>query len=167
MTDRDWPFVNEAALSFSEHPTLRFVAVTDEHRCCIVALDDLTAVGSLRWLIPDREQADAGQIVWIEVTPRFRRRGVATGLLKAAQAYAEHYRLPPPRHSESRTPSGEAWATSLGATPAREMLIEDPKERVTLDDLVDLCKDAGIKLDRHTVEVLRKIDAMKESGTLR
>jgi ribosomal protein S18 acetylase RimI-like enzyme len=117
-----WPVVNEADLVYPDHPELRFVAVTDGFRYSVHALYDLVCVGSLRWMIPDPEKDDdAGLITWVEVSPKLRRRGIATALRRAATDYAEHHGLPAPRHSDSRTPLGEAWATSLGAPRAKEI----------------------------------------------
>jgi GNAT superfamily N-acetyltransferase len=122
--DEKWPIAHESELELhvSDSLGLRFVAVTDGRRCSVHALDDLIAVGSLRWLIADPERNDAsGTIMWIEVSPKHRRQGVATALLEAATAYAKHYGLPLPRHSDTRTRLGEAWATALGARKARKV----------------------------------------------
>jgi GNAT superfamily N-acetyltransferase len=122
--DEDWPVAHESELELrvSDSLGLRFVAVTDGRRCSVHALDDLNAIGSLRWLIGDPERNDdSGTITWIEVAPKHRRQGVATALLQAATAYAKHYELPRPRHADSRTRLGDAWATSLGARKAKKI----------------------------------------------
>jgi GNAT superfamily N-acetyltransferase len=116
-----WPVVGYADIRLQDHPDLRFVAVTDGRRCSVIviALDDLIACGSLRWLIAKDDDA-AGMIGWVEVLPRYQRRGIATALLTVADEYSDRYGLPRPRHADRRTPSGDAWAQSLGAEPARE-----------------------------------------------
>lgn len=124
--DEDWPVAHESELEVfvSDSLGLRFVAVIGGGRCSVHALNDLIAVGSLRWQITDPERDDSGTITWIEVSPRYRRQGVATALLEAATAYAKRYGHPRPRHSDSRTRLGDAWATGLGARPAKKV-IED------------------------------------------
>jgi GNAT superfamily N-acetyltransferase len=122
--DDDWPIAHESELELrvADSLGLRFVAVTDGRRCSVHALNDLMAIGSLRWLIGDPERSDdSGTITWIEVSPKHRRQGVATALLQAATEYAKHYGLPRPRHSDSRTRLGEAWATALGARKAKKI----------------------------------------------
>jgi GNAT superfamily N-acetyltransferase len=123
--DEHWPVAHESELELivADSLDLRFVAVTDTRRCSVHALNDLMAIGSLRWLTADPEGDDeSGTITWIEVSPKHRRKGVGTALLQAATAYAKHYGLPRPRHSDSRTRLGEAWATALGARPAKRIL---------------------------------------------
>jgi GNAT superfamily N-acetyltransferase len=64
-------------------------------------------------------------IGFVYVTPTWRRKGLATALLKVTTEYADQYGLPVPRHTEERTPSGDAWARALGAEPARR-IVDDP-----------------------------------------
>ena len=119
-----------ANFRLDSHPDLRFIAATDGRRCSVLALDDLIACGSLRWLIVEDDD-DAGMIGYVYVAPEHRRRGIATALLAVANAYAEHYGLPAPRHFDERTPSGDAWARSLGAEAARS--IYDPTRKGASD----------------------------------
>jgi hypothetical protein len=51
-----------------------------------------------------------GDIKDIRVGEPFRRKGVATGMWNYAKAQGFN-----PEHSDSRTPAGDAWATSTGA----------------------------------------------------
>jgi hypothetical protein len=56
-----------------------------------------------------------GEIDKIEVTEKFRRQGVATGLLEEARRIsAVDENVPYVVHSKSRTPDGDAWAKSTG-----------------------------------------------------
>jgi hypothetical protein len=56
-----------------------------------------------------------GEIDKIEVTEKFRRQGVATGLLEEARRLsAVDENVPYVVHSKSRTPDGDAWAKSTG-----------------------------------------------------
>jgi len=114
-----WPVTGDADLRLDSHPEMRFTAVTDGHRCAVLALDDLIACGSLRWIIDEKpDDPTNGMIGYVYVSPEHRRRGVATALLTAACAYAEHYGVAAPRHADERSPEGDAWARSLGAEPA-------------------------------------------------
>jgi len=124
--DENWPVAHQSGqeLHVSDALHLRFLAVIDDGRCSVHALNDLVAVGSLRWQITDPDRDDSGTITWVEVAPKYRRQGVATALLEAARGYAKHYGHPMPRHSDSRTRLGEAWATGVGARPAKKV-IED------------------------------------------
>jgi hypothetical protein len=58
--DENWPLAHESELELvvSDSLGLRFVAVADSRRCSVHALNDLMAIGSLRWLIADREGDD-------------------------------------------------------------------------------------------------------------
>jgi len=117
--DDAWPVSGYADLRLDSHPKLRFLAATDGHRCSVLALADLIVCGSLRWLIGENEDPeDIGMIGYVYVAPELRRRGIATALLTAANAYAERYGLPAPRHTDDRSPSGDAWARSVGAESA-------------------------------------------------
>jgi GNAT superfamily N-acetyltransferase len=87
----DWPVLGASAFRLDDtHPNVRFTAVTDGTLCSVVALIDLIAIGSLRWIIRD-DDPDTGVISYVYVPEEHRRHGVATALLKAAHAYAEHY----------------------------------------------------------------------------
>jgi GNAT superfamily N-acetyltransferase len=121
-----WPVAGCVDLRLPTHPELRFVAVTDGRRCSVHALDDLIVCGSIRWIIvhPEADE-DSGLIGYLHVVGEYRRKGIATALLTAAQAYAERYQLPPPRHSDERTAAGDAWARALGAEPAHHLLSSD------------------------------------------
>lgn len=125
MASGPWPVSGYADFRVSSQPDLRFVAVTDGRRCSVHALDDLIACGSIRWMIVqphDEDDGFLGSIRWVYVSTEYRRSGIATALLDAARAYAEHYGIPTPRHSSERTAEGDAWARALGAEPAREIV---------------------------------------------
>lgn len=124
-----WPVSGCADLRIPDQPDLRFVAVADDRRCSVHAMDDLVACGSLRWLIAENDD-DAGVIGYVFVEPERRRTGVATALLEVARAYAQHYGLPAPRHSETRSRGGEEWGRSLGAPEAKEIWDEETVEDV-------------------------------------
>jgi GNAT superfamily N-acetyltransferase len=68
---------------------------------------------------------DAGTIGYVYVPPEHRRRGIATALLRVAEAYAERYGMTAPRHDQDqRSADGEAWAVALGADPASIITIK-------------------------------------------
>lgn len=120
---QDWPVMGPATFQLPDR-RLQFTAVTDGRRCSVHALDDLIVCGSLRWLIYENDP-DIGEIGYIYVPAEHRRHGIATALLKAARAYAEHYGIPAPRHSTRRTELGDAWARADGAEPTHEVLPPD------------------------------------------
>jgi len=56
----------------------------------------------------------SGMIQQIETRPEFRRQGIATALYNHAVAASQtNPAIPTPRHSGSRTPSGNAWARAV------------------------------------------------------
>jgi GNAT superfamily N-acetyltransferase len=55
-----------------------------------------------------------GELEHIEVAPRQRRQGIATGLWREAHRLATETGVTPPQHSPKRTKTGDAWARSLG-----------------------------------------------------
>ena len=69
---------------------------------------DGVCVGSLEW------SCHSGFVQLVEVREDLRRRGIATELwFRALRASREHsWRAP--RHSTQRSPSGDAWARSVG-----------------------------------------------------
>ena len=75
---------------------------------CVAYLPDDTTVGVLWWA--------GGEVVDVEVHPAWRRRGIATAMLRQARA------LDVLAHSNCRTPAGDVWARSLGAAPAGDIL---------------------------------------------
>ncbi len=151
--ERDWPVVRPVALKAADDETyprvldLGFAAVTDGGRCSILAVKELMAVGSLRWWIrqadPEQleEQREAiaagedpgdpepGEIMDVYVLREYRREGIARAMWTMAEAYAEHYGLPMPKHSTRRTQLGDAWAQAMGASPAREIIPPAEGER--------------------------------------
>ncbi|MEV7177859.1 GNAT family N-acetyltransferase [Kitasatospora sp. NPDC093679] len=68
---------------------------------------DGTIIGRLLW---DQE---GGEVWWIGVAAKFRRRGIATALWRLAEHKAATARWTAPRHSEVLLPDGEAWIASL------------------------------------------------------
>jgi GNAT superfamily N-acetyltransferase len=55
-----------------------------------------------------------GQLYYVKVPEKARRRGIATFLWNEANDYANHHNLPTLTHSVFRTTDGEAWAKSFG-----------------------------------------------------
>lgn len=85
-----------------------------------------------------------GEIDKIEVAEKFRRQGVATGLLEEARRLSTvDENVPYVVHSASRTPDGEAWAKSTGdALPERTGSFDDLVEpsapaAPVADDLIE------------------------------
>jgi ribosomal protein S18 acetylase RimI-like enzyme len=67
-----------------------------------------------------------GLVTGVEVTPEYRRRGVATELWNQAHKAASSTRgVPRPRHSSDRTDSGDSWAKSVGGPVPRRL---DPEQ---------------------------------------
>jgi GNAT superfamily N-acetyltransferase len=137
--DREYPVTGVAALRITDDPrveALRFTVVTDGSRCSVLALDDLIAVGSLRWWIREPNPAELeavaageepvdpapGEIMYVYVQSDRRRQGIANAMLRVAGQYAEHYGIPLPRHSGRRTEEGDQWARADGAQPASEIV---------------------------------------------
>lgn len=99
----------------------QFTCVTEPGwQASVVAFDDKIPVGALRWLI-ELDDDDSGLINMVYVHDGWRRQGIASGLLTVAEAYADAYGWPRPRHDDGRTPDGDAWATAVGAQPAVEI----------------------------------------------
>ena len=55
-----------------------------------------------------------GEILSLEVKEQHRRKGVATSLYNYANQVASDKELVSPKHSATRTPEGDAWASSVG-----------------------------------------------------
>ena len=55
-----------------------------------------------------------GQLYYVKVPEKARRRGIATFLWNEANDYVNYHKLPALTHSEFRTSDGEAWAKSFG-----------------------------------------------------
>ena len=72
-----------------------------------------------------------GEISHIEIHPEARRQGLATKLYKFAKGINEDIpSIPAPKHSESRTESGDAWAHAVGgALPESRSHVEDHNYR--------------------------------------
>ena len=66
-------------------------------------------VGHLAW--DDRH----GVVDGVYVTPRYRRKGLATGLWNIAKAFGnEHPQIAAVKHSPVQLPAGKVWARSVG-----------------------------------------------------
>lgn len=68
----------------------------------------VSEVGHLHW------SSKRGEIIDVHVHPQFRRKGVATAMLKAARDVAVKTGVPSPVHSDDRSDMGDAWAKSTG-----------------------------------------------------
>lgn len=68
-----------------------------------------------------------GEIQHIEIHPDLRRQGLATKLYNFGhEIHEEIPTIPAPKHSDSRTASGDAWARAVGGElPPRESEVED------------------------------------------
>jgi hypothetical protein len=104
-----------------------------------------------------------GEIDKIEVTEKFRRQGVATGLLEEARRLsAVDENVPYVVHSKSRTPDGDAWAKSTGdalpekigssddliepsSTASGETLSESPPPKSTRTGPGEIGKPADVR----------------------
>lgn len=73
----------------------------------IYAYHDSVEVGHLQWLFSPRDERH-GSITSLYVYPAWRRKGIATQMLKHARTHH------PVTHSLFRTADGEAWALSTG-----------------------------------------------------
>ena len=62
-----------------------------------------------------------GKVLAVETHPKLRRQGLATKLWSEAQQHSQETPgVPEPKHSGTRTRSGEAWAKKVGGeVPAR------------------------------------------------
>lgn len=86
----------------------RYPAIGPMNGGAIIAEDGRGGqVGSLRWY--NEHFHRPFEIDYIRVDPRFRRRGIATGMLRKAQEIE-----PRIRHSSVRTSDGDTWAKSTG-----------------------------------------------------
>lgn len=65
--------------------------------------------------------ADGMRVMWLDVHPNHRRKGIATGMWNYAKQQGYN-----PVHSSQRTPDGEAWAKSLDG-PLPENRLEPEK----------------------------------------
>lgn len=67
------------------------------------------SVGRLEW------SDKTGEILAVDVNAEYRRRGLATKMLRLAEQSRKKYPdVVAPAHSRDRTPAGEAWARSVG-----------------------------------------------------
>ena len=74
-----------------------------------VRVGERGTIGMLSW------HHKTGEITGIDVSPPYRRQGVATQMLGEARRIAGGTRgVTAPKHSTDRTDAGEAWARSLG-----------------------------------------------------
>jgi GNAT superfamily N-acetyltransferase len=113
-----------AVIPFSDDLLLSFVAVVgciepgEPHVVSVVTLLDMTAIGSIKWVVGKNSDCE---ISLIHVVQEYRRRGIATLLLEVANEVADREGWPRPEHSPTRTPDGDGWAQSRGAAPATEI----------------------------------------------
>lgn len=77
-------------------------------------------LGHLHW------SSNSGQILDVHVSPQFRRKGVATAMLKAARDVAVKTGVPSPVHSDDRSDMGDAWAKSTGEPLPKRLKINRP-----------------------------------------
>ena len=79
--------------------------------------------------------SNSGRIEFIETHPDLRRQGLATKLhAVVADLATEIPGIPTPKHSDSRTPSGDAWARSVDPNaPANTRPVSDWDYRHSLD----------------------------------
>ena len=113
MNER-WPVVMLSPPETEAGLKLTYVCLVMWHGPAgVVALRNLAPIGTLEW-----DVSSDGEIVSIEVVNRWRRRGVATRMLRVAERISRDQDWPEPTHSNTRTPEGEAWVRSLGAAPA-------------------------------------------------
>ena len=71
-----------------------------------------------------------GGINAVETRPEFRRKGIATNLLEMAQhAASEDPEIPTPKHSASRTASGDKWAKAVGGELPKRSVISNAQFR--------------------------------------
>ena len=89
----------------------------------IHALDELVGVGSLKW-----DTFDNGEIADVFVLPDWQHQGIATRMFRLAEHLAQQEGWHTPTRARIRTKDGDAWARSLGASPA-ECINEDPHGR--------------------------------------
>lgn len=93
----------------------RLVYTTRDHgetkpRHVITAYDATAKVGEMVWI------GRTGEVWGIEVTPAYRRQGLATAMWQFAQEAPKK-----PKHSNQRTDDGEAWARSVGGPVPRRL----------------------------------------------
>jgi GNAT superfamily N-acetyltransferase len=70
----------------------------------------------------------SGMIQQIETRPEFRRQGIATALYNHAVAASQtNPAIPTPRHSGSRTPSGNAWTKAVTKKSGEELVPQRTK----------------------------------------
>jgi ribosomal protein S18 acetylase RimI-like enzyme len=68
----------------------------------LTVTDNDNCVATFQWF------DDTGEIDKVRVEPKYRRKGIATGLLRIANTYM------PIKHSAYRSPEGNIWAESTG-----------------------------------------------------
>ena len=80
----------------------------------ITATHNGSEVGSYEWGTPgERNTPNVGKIASVYVYPHHRRKGLATRMHNAAkQIAARNPEVPMPKHSDDRSPEGDAWANS-------------------------------------------------------
>jgi GNAT superfamily N-acetyltransferase len=65
-------------------------------------------MGNIQW------NKDSGEIISIDVKPRYQRLGVANTLFHEAHKSAREQGLAEPKHSDDRSDQGDAWAKQAG-----------------------------------------------------
>ena len=84
-------------------------------------------------MVGTMHQHKDGTVLAIEVHPEHRRQGVATkmwGMVNSLSRTTEG--IPAPRHSSSRTPSGEKFAKSIGGELPKRTVISQKQFKETL-----------------------------------
>src|SRR5664279_5240315 len=91
--DRPVPVVNRGAvIPLSDDLHLSFVAVVrciepgEPHVASVVVLSEMTAIGSIKWMVGKNDDPEIGLI---HVVQEYRRRGIATLLLTVANEVAD------------------------------------------------------------------------------
>lgn len=73
-------------------------------------------IGTLAWHPKGSKWREPGYIDDIETTRAHQRKGVATAMYRHAEKIAATGEAPYPKHSDRRTPDGDAWAKKVGGS---------------------------------------------------
>jgi GNAT superfamily N-acetyltransferase len=111
FTDSEGNLVNPIGMRDSDHPDEEITVIPSRAN----PLDGLNVISIYR----NGEQAGvmryepySGKVEWVNVEEKFRRQGVATRLWKTGKYVATQYpNMIEPKHSQSQTTEGAAWAT--------------------------------------------------------
>ena len=71
------------------------------------------ALGDMEWRANKRSSV-SGEILHLDVNKAVQRHGIANALFHHARRIARNEELAEPVHSDSRSPSGDAWAKQTG-----------------------------------------------------